>query len=57
MELRICKNSEELGKSAAKHVAQVLKDVIAEKGYARLCLSTGASQFDTLKALVEEKVI
>ncbi len=54
MELRICKNSEELGKSAAKHVAQVLKDVIAEKGYARLCLSTGASQFDTLKALVEE---
>jgi len=57
MELRICKNSEELGKSAAKHVAQVLKDVIAEKGYARLCLSTGASQFDTLKALVEEKGI
>ena len=57
MELRICKNSEELGKSAAKHVAQVLRDVIAEKGYARLCLSTGASQFDTLKALVEEKGI
>ena len=57
MELRICKNSEELGKSAAKHVAQVLRDVIAEKGYARLCLSTGASQFDTLKALVEEKDI
>lgn len=57
MEIRICQNSEELGKSAAKHVAQVLKEVIAQKGYARICLSTGASQFDTLKALVEEKGI
>ncbi|MEE1042776.1 MAG: 6-phosphogluconolactonase, partial [Clostridia bacterium] len=54
MEIRICKNSEELGKSAAKHVAQVLKDCIAEKGSARIVLSTGASQFDTIKALVEE---
>ncbi len=57
MEIRICHNSEELGKSAAKHVAQVLKEVIAKKGCARICLSTGASQFDTLKALVEEKGI
>lgn len=54
MEIRICKNSEELGKSAAKHVAQVLKDCIAENGGARIVLSTGASQFDTIKALVEE---
>ena len=54
MEIRICKNSEELGKSAAKHVAQVLKDCIEEKGSARIVLSTGASQFDTLKALVKE---
>ncbi len=57
MEIRICQNSEELGKSAAKHVAQVLKEVIVQKGCARICLSTGASQFDTLKALVEEKGI
>jgi len=54
MEIRICKNSEELGKSAAKHVAQVLKECIAEKGSARIVLSTGASQFDTIKALVKE---
>ncbi|MBR5460555.1 MAG: 6-phosphogluconolactonase [Clostridia bacterium] len=54
MEIRICKNSKELGKSAAKQVAQVLREVIAEKGEARIALSTGASQFDTLKALVEE---
>ena len=45
MEIRICKNSEELGKSAAKHVAEVLKACIAEKGSARIVLSTGASQW------------
>lgn len=54
MEIRICKNSEELGKSAAKCVAEVLKRCIAEKGSARIVLSTGASQFDTIKALVKE---
>lgn len=54
MEIRICKNSEELGKSAAKYIAGVLKGCIAEKGSARIVLSTGASQFDTLKALVKE---
>ena len=54
MEIRICKDSKALGKSAAKHVAQVLRNCIAEQGYARIVLSTGASQFDTLSALVEE---
>ena len=54
MEIRICKNSEELGMSAAKYVAQVLKDCIRENSRARIVLSTGASQFDTLKALVKE---
>ena len=54
MEIRICKDSEALGKSAAKYIAQILRDVIAEKGSARIVLSTGASQFDTLKALVDE---
>ena len=57
MEIRICKDCVELGKSAAKHVAQVLKECIAEKGSARIVLSTGASQFDTIKALTEEKGI
>ncbi len=54
MEIRICKDSVELGKSAAKETAQILKNAIAEKGSARIVLSTGASQFDTLKALAEE---
>lgn len=56
MELRICSNSQELGKSAAKHIAQVLRDCISEKGSARIVLSTGASQFDTIAALVKEDV-
>lgn len=54
MEIRICKDSKSLGKSAAAHVAQVLKQCIAEQGCARIVLSTGASQFDTISALVEE---
>lgn len=57
MEIRICKTSEDLGKSAAKYVAGCLKDAIKENGSARIVLSTGASQFDTLKALVKEEGI
>ena len=57
MEIRICENSEALGKSAAEYVGKVLRECIAEKGSARLLLSTGASQFDTIKALVAEKDI
>jgi len=56
MEIRICKDPVELGKSAAREVAQILREVIAEKGNARIALSTGASQFDTIKALVKEDV-
>lgn len=56
MEIRICENPEVLGKSAAEYVAKALRDVINEKGYARIALSTGASQFDTIKALVNEDV-
>ena len=56
MEIRICKDSESLGKSAAEYVAISLRKIIADKGYARIALSTGASQFDTLKYLVNEDV-
>lgn len=56
MEIRICKDRKALGESAAKHVAQVLRDVIEEKGFARIVLSTGASQFDTIDALTRQDV-
>ena len=57
MEIRICKDRYNLGKSAAKQVAEDLKKIIADKGYARIALSTGASQFDTLDALTKEEGI
>lgn len=57
MEIRICKDSVELGKSAASYVAGILKECIAKNGSARIVLSTGASQFDTLEALVKEEGI
>jgi glucosamine-6-phosphate deaminase len=56
MEIRICENADALGKSAAKFVADELRKIINSKGYARIALSTGASQFDTLKYLVLEDV-
>lgn len=56
MEIRICKDRAALGKSAALYVAQRLREVIAEKGEARIALSTGASQFDTLAYLVQQDV-
>ena len=56
MEIRICENPEKLVESAAKETAEILRKCIAEKGSARIALSTGASQFDTIKALVKEDV-
>lgn len=47
---------EELGKKAAAAIATLLRSAIAEKGAARLILSTGASQFETMDALTREDV-
>ncbi len=56
MEVRICKDKDALGKSAAKLTAELLREAIAEFGTARMILSTGASQFETLTALTKENV-
>lgn len=56
MKIIVSRTSQELGERAGKHIAQALREVIARKGEARLALSTGASQFETLKTLVEEDV-
>ena len=57
MEIRITDSREALGKSAAAHIAKILREVIARQGSARIVLSTGASQFETLDALTREKDI
>lgn len=56
MEIRVCKDKVALGKSAAEYTASLLNKAIEEKGSARIILSTGASQFDTITALVETDV-
>jgi len=56
MKVYYSETSQELGKKAAKLTAKLLNEAIEKKGSARLVLSTGASQFTTIAALVEEKV-
>ncbi len=56
MNIVISKTADELGLRAAQKSAQVINDAIAKNGVARIILSTGASQFDTLKHLVEQDV-
>lgn len=57
MYINIAKNPDELGINAAKYVGDALKEIISRNGYARIVLSTGASQFETLQHLVENKDI
>ena len=56
MKVIVSENAQQLGKKAAELTAQYLREAIAEKGSARIILSTGASQFTTLEALVKEDV-
>lgn len=56
MNLHIKANANELGKAAAALTARLLRRAIAENGAARIVLSTGSSQFETLQALVAEDV-
>ena len=56
MKITVSCSSEALGKNAAAFVAERLRSVIAAKGSARIVLSTGASQFTTLSALIQEDV-
>lgn len=45
-----------LGRKAAALTAELLRRAVSENGHARLVLSTGSSQFETLEALVKEDV-
>ena len=56
MAVYILDNSEELGEKAAELIAEKLNEAIERKGQARIILSTGASQFETLKYLVEKDI-
>lgn len=56
MELRVSRSRQELGRAAAAEIAARLNAAIAQRGEARVVLSTGMSQFETLDALVEQDV-
>lgn len=56
MIINISVNASELGYKAAHFAAGKLKEAIEKNGEARLVVSTGSSQFETLKSLLHEKV-
>lgn len=56
MIINISTTPSELGKSAAELAAIKLNEAIREKGEARLLVSTGSSQFETLAALIEKEI-
>lgn len=56
MRIFVAGTAEDLGQRAAEAAAAYLNEAIRERGEARLLLSTGASQFTTLAALVRENV-
>jgi len=56
MIISVCDNAKELGIKAGSLAAEKLKEAINVNGEARLVLSTGASQFETLGFLVEQDI-
>jgi len=56
MNVQVYPDSPSLGRAAAKKAAAILNEAIHERGQARLVLSTGMSQFETLSALIDEPV-
>lgn len=56
MKIVVCKNPVELGEKSADAAALVLNKAISEQGSARILLSTGTSQFETIKALQKKDV-
>ena len=56
MKIQIFENPVELGKTAAARCTEIINEAIETKGNARIVLSTGASQFDTIQALIESNL-
>jgi len=56
MKINLSKTPAELGENAATLTAELLNKAINENGSARLVLSTGASQFETIGALIKKDI-
>ena len=56
MKITIAKDQHELGRMAGLTAAELIRKAIFEKGHANIILATGASQFETLHQLINERV-
>ena len=56
MKLIIGKTKEDVGALSAKHAARLVNAAIEKRGYARILLSTGASQFPFFAEFVKEDI-
>lgn len=56
MQLIISNTKEELGVKSAIHTANLVKEAIKKQGYARILLSTGASQFPFFLEFVKQDI-
>ncbi len=56
MKISVSNSMEQLGEKAAQKIAEIINFEIEKKGYSRIVLSTGASQFSTLEQLLTKKV-
>lgn len=56
MVINICSDAQELGRKAAGLASKIINRAITEKGEARVAVSTGSSQFETLQALLQLKL-
>ncbi|MGN0020433.1 MAG: glucosamine-6-phosphate deaminase [Sphingobacterium hotanense] len=57
MNVEIFPDRESLGAHAGAKGAELIKEVIREKGEANIILATGQSQFETLETLIKDKEI
>ncbi len=56
MNITLCTDAIELGAKAASMAADLINEAIHTKGYARMLVSTGASQFTMFEALIKQDV-
>ncbi len=56
MKLIIKNTKEEMGKLSAEHATKLINEAIAKQGYARILLSTGASQFPFFEEFVKADI-
>jgi len=56
IKVKVFSTSKQLGEAAGKYAASVINKAIVENGSARIVLSTGASQFDTIEALLRQDI-